>query len=44
VIVPAGPGIVPGALVDVIIERANTATLFGRVVDAGEISGVQVRA
>jgi tRNA-2-methylthio-N6-dimethylallyladenosine synthase len=33
VIVPAGPGIAPGALVDVIIERANTATLFGRVVE-----------
>jgi tRNA-2-methylthio-N6-dimethylallyladenosine synthase len=31
VIVPAGPGVFPGALVDVVIERANTATLFGRV-------------
>jgi tRNA-2-methylthio-N6-dimethylallyladenosine synthase len=30
VIVPAGPGIEPGALVDVIIERATSATLFGR--------------
>jgi tRNA-2-methylthio-N6-dimethylallyladenosine synthase len=30
VIVPAGPGIAPGTLVDVVIERANAATLFGR--------------
>jgi tRNA-2-methylthio-N6-dimethylallyladenosine synthase len=37
VIVPAGPGVVPGALVDVIIERANTATLFGRVVGSAEV-------
>jgi tRNA-2-methylthio-N6-dimethylallyladenosine synthase len=28
VIVPAGPGVVPGALVEVDIERANAATLF----------------
>jgi tRNA-2-methylthio-N6-dimethylallyladenosine synthase len=34
VIVPAGPGVAPGALVDVVIERANAATLFGRVVAA----------
>jgi len=32
VVVPAGPGVVPGALVDVEIERATSATLFGRVV------------
>jgi tRNA-2-methylthio-N6-dimethylallyladenosine synthase len=29
VIVPAGPGVEPGALVDVTITRATTATLFG---------------
>ena len=39
VIVPAGPGVVPGALLDVAIERANTATLFGRVV--GRVVGVE---
>jgi tRNA-2-methylthio-N6-dimethylallyladenosine synthase len=33
VIVPAGPGVELGALLDVVIERANTATLFGRVID-----------
>ncbi|HEY0715895.1 MAG TPA: MiaB/RimO family radical SAM methylthiotransferase, partial [Polyangia bacterium] len=32
VIVKGGPGVVPGALVDVRIERANAATLFGEVV------------
>jgi tRNA-2-methylthio-N6-dimethylallyladenosine synthase len=32
VIVPAGEGVFPGALVNVVIERANAATLFGRVV------------
>jgi tRNA-2-methylthio-N6-dimethylallyladenosine synthase len=31
VVVAAGPGVAPGALVDVVIERANAATLFGRV-------------
>lgn len=31
VIVPAAPAVVPGAMVDVIVERANAATLFGRV-------------
>ncbi len=31
VIVPAGPGVAPGALIDVAIDRANAATLFGRV-------------
>jgi tRNA-2-methylthio-N6-dimethylallyladenosine synthase len=31
VVVPVAPGVVPGALVDVMIERATTATLFGRV-------------
>jgi hypothetical protein len=31
VIVPAGPGVEPGAFLDVRIERATTATLFGRV-------------
>ena len=30
VIVPAGEGVRPGALLDVVIERANAATLFGR--------------
>jgi tRNA-2-methylthio-N6-dimethylallyladenosine synthase len=30
VIVPAGPGIAPGALVDVTINRSTSATLFGR--------------
>ena len=34
-IVPAGEGVFPGALVDVVIERANAATLFGRVVSDG---------
>ena len=29
VIVPAGPGVVPGELVDVTITRATSATLFG---------------
>jgi tRNA-2-methylthio-N6-dimethylallyladenosine synthase len=37
VIVPAGPGVVPGALVDVIIERANTATLFAKVARDSEV-------
>jgi tRNA-2-methylthio-N6-dimethylallyladenosine synthase len=32
VILPAAPGIAPGVIVDAIIERANAATLFGRVV------------
>jgi tRNA-2-methylthio-N6-dimethylallyladenosine synthase len=32
VIFPAAPGVEPGALIDVAIERANAATLFGRVV------------
>jgi tRNA-2-methylthio-N6-dimethylallyladenosine synthase len=32
VIGPGGEGVCPGALVDVVIERANAATLFGRVV------------
>jgi len=32
VVVPAGPGVEPGALVDVTIERATSATLFGRAV------------
>jgi hypothetical protein len=31
VIVPAGTGVEVGALVDVEITRATTATLFGRV-------------
>jgi tRNA-2-methylthio-N6-dimethylallyladenosine synthase len=31
VILPVAPGVVPGALVDVVIDRANAATLFGRV-------------
>jgi tRNA-2-methylthio-N6-dimethylallyladenosine synthase len=30
VVVSAGPGVEPGALIDVLIERATTATLFGR--------------
>jgi tRNA-2-methylthio-N6-dimethylallyladenosine synthase len=30
VIVPRGEGVFPGALVDVVIEQANPATLFGR--------------
>jgi tRNA-2-methylthio-N6-dimethylallyladenosine synthase len=30
VIVPAAEGLAPGALLDVVIERANAATLFGR--------------
>jgi tRNA-2-methylthio-N6-dimethylallyladenosine synthase len=29
VVVPVGPGVVPGALADVIITRATSATLFG---------------
>ena len=29
VIVPAAPGVAPGALVDVTIARATRATLFG---------------
>jgi tRNA-2-methylthio-N6-dimethylallyladenosine synthase len=33
VILPAGPGVTPGALADVVIERANAATLFGRVME-----------
>jgi tRNA-2-methylthio-N6-dimethylallyladenosine synthase len=32
VVVPAGAGVAPGALIDVAIERATTATLFGRPV------------
>jgi tRNA-2-methylthio-N6-dimethylallyladenosine synthase len=32
VIVPAGPGIAPGAFVDVLLERCTSATLVGRVV------------
>jgi tRNA-2-methylthio-N6-dimethylallyladenosine synthase len=32
VVVPAGPGVAPGALVDVRIDQANAATLLGRVV------------
>jgi tRNA-2-methylthio-N6-dimethylallyladenosine synthase len=32
VIVPGGPGLEPGALRDVVIERASAATLFGRAV------------
>ena len=31
VIVPARPGVAPGALLDVDITRATTATLFGTV-------------
>jgi tRNA-2-methylthio-N6-dimethylallyladenosine synthase len=31
VIVPAGPGLAPGAFADVIIERSTSATLLGRV-------------
>ncbi len=31
VVVPAGPGVAAGALVDVVIDRATNATLFGRV-------------
>jgi tRNA-2-methylthio-N6-dimethylallyladenosine synthase len=33
VIVPAGPGVAPGALIDVVLTRANAATLFGVPVD-----------
>jgi tRNA-2-methylthio-N6-dimethylallyladenosine synthase len=33
VILPASPGLAPGALVDVLVERANAATLFGRVLE-----------
>jgi len=29
VVVPAGPGVAPGALLDVVIQRATSATLFG---------------
>jgi tRNA-2-methylthio-N6-dimethylallyladenosine synthase len=29
VVIPAGPGVEPGALVDVMIQRATSATLFG---------------
>lgn len=36
VIVPEAPGVVPGALVDVAIERATTATLFGRTLAAND--------
>jgi tRNA-2-methylthio-N6-dimethylallyladenosine synthase len=32
VVIPAGPGAEPGALLDVVIERATSATLFGRPV------------
>jgi tRNA-2-methylthio-N6-dimethylallyladenosine synthase len=32
VIVPAGPGLSPGAFADVVIERCTSATLVGRVV------------
>jgi tRNA-2-methylthio-N6-dimethylallyladenosine synthase len=32
VIVPAAPGVTAGALVDVVVERCTSATLFGRVV------------
>jgi tRNA-2-methylthio-N6-dimethylallyladenosine synthase len=31
VIVPAGPGVEPGAFLDVVITRATSATLFGAV-------------
>ena len=34
VIVPAAPGVAPGALFDVIIERSTGATLIGRAVAA----------
>jgi tRNA-2-methylthio-N6-dimethylallyladenosine synthase len=34
VVIPAGPGAEPGALLDVVIERATPATLFGRPVAA----------
>ena len=30
VLIPAAPGVEPGALIDVVIERATNATLFGR--------------
>jgi tRNA-2-methylthio-N6-dimethylallyladenosine synthase len=33
VIVPGGPGVVPGALLDVVIERCTSATLIGRVLE-----------
>jgi tRNA-2-methylthio-N6-dimethylallyladenosine synthase len=33
VVVSAGPGVEPGALIDVLIERATTATLFARPCD-----------
>ena len=29
VVIPAGPGVEPGALLEVVIERATSATLFG---------------
>jgi tRNA A37 methylthiotransferase MiaB len=29
VVIPAGPGTEPGVLLDVVIERATSATLFG---------------
>ena len=31
VIIPAAPGVEAGALIDVVIERATLATMFGRV-------------
>ncbi len=34
VIVPAAPGLAPGVLADVVIERATSATLFGRLARA----------
>jgi len=37
VVVPVVPGVVPGALVDVEIERATPATLFGRVVALSDV-------
>ncbi len=33
VIVPRAPGVFPGALLDVVIEQANPATLFGRATE-----------
>ena len=32
VVIPAGPGVEPGGLVDVVINRATNATLFGQLV------------
>jgi tRNA-2-methylthio-N6-dimethylallyladenosine synthase len=32
VVVPAAPGVEPGAMVDVLIEKATSATLLGRVI------------